>query len=265
MKNTRYLLTGMIMIGLLVAAVLLIKKYQPASSVRVSSSDLKTKGPKNAPVQLVEYSDFQCPACARVEPLIKKLLEEPEFAGKIHFVYRHFPLSGHRWSGLAHQAAECANEQGQFWNYHDKLYKHQASWAELENPAEEFIRYAKELHFKMESFGFCLANPEIHQRVMKEKKMGDELQLRSTPTFFINGERVVGPVELEMRAPGIIRKLLGIEPSPVPPAETAVPAAAPSAAVIPLASPSALPVIPVVIPSASPSPEVSALVSSSAQ
>lgn len=213
MKNTRYLLTGLIMIGLLVAAVLLVKKNHPATSVNVSTSDSKTKGPKSAPVQIVEYSDFQCPACARVESSITKVLAEPAFAGKIHFVYRHFPLSGHRWSGLAHQAAECANEQGKFWEYHDKLYQEQPLWSELENPTEEILRYAREMNLRMELFGFCLANPEVHQRIMKEKSMGDDLQLRSTPTFFINGERVVGPVEFEMRAPEMIRKILGIVPT----------------------------------------------------
>ncbi len=253
MKNSRYVLTGMILIGVLVAAVLLVKKNQPESAATVSPADLKTKGPKAAPIQIVEYSDFECPACARAEASVQKVMADPAFSGKIRFVYRHFPLSGHRWSGLAHQAAECANEQRKFWEYHDKLYADQSIWSQMENPTENFIRYAKELNLTMENFGFCLANPEIHHRIMEEKKTGEDLQIRSTPTFFVNGERLVGPLELEMRAPDMIRKMLGIEP--VPPA-VPEPAAIPSTESSPTANePILTPAVQ--IPEPSPSPSIS--------
>lgn len=221
MKNIRYGLTGIILTGVLVGAVLLVRENNPASSSAPLAQDSKSIGPKTAPIQIIEYSDFQCPACARAKSALDQVMALPEFAGKIHFIYRHFPLSGHRWSGLAHQSAECAHEQGEFWKYHDALYASQAQWSALENPTESFLQIGKQLNLKMESFAFCLANPEIHHRVMAEKKKGEEAQIRSTPTFFINGERLVGPMEFEMRAPEIIRKKLGLNaPAAEVPAET---------------------------------------------
>lgn len=254
MKNAQYVLTGLILSGVLVASVLLVKKNQHLAVVKVSSGDSKSKGSAQAPIQMVEYSDFQCPACARAETSIEKIMSDPDFKDKIHFVYRHFPLSGHRWSGLAHQAAECANEQGKFWGYHKKLYGEQAIWSVLDNPTENFIRYAKDSDLSIESFGFCLANPEIHQKIMREKKKGEDLQIQSTPTFFVNGERLVGPVELEIKGPEMIRKILGLPPKPETVKASPSPSSSPES--------SASPAIPAAVASPAPALSVSASPSS---
>ncbi len=213
MKKTSYILAGILVVALLAGGVLWVKKNRPAGSAAVHDTLMKDQGPAGAPVQMVEYSDFQCPACQKVEPIIKQILSEPDFSGKIHFIYRHFPLPGHRWSGLAHQAAECAHQEKRFWEYHDRLYAEQTAWSVMDNPVETFIRYAKDFNIPLESFGLCLASPQIRDRVLEDKKKGDDLQVNSTPTFFINGERYVGQVELQLKGAEAIRRYLGLPPA----------------------------------------------------
>lgn len=218
MKSSRYLLTGVLILGISVAAVLILKKNQPVSHVKTNKADQKTMGSPEAPVQMVEYSDFQCPACGYAELILHRFFNQPEYKDKIYFVYRHFPLPGHSRASLAHQAAECANEQGRFWDFHKLLYEEQKKWSESSESTALMLEYAKQLNLSMDAFAICLANPEIYNRIQQEKKKGEDLQIRSTPTFFINGERVVGPMELNNRGENLIRKILNLEPlaSPLP-------------------------------------------------
>ena len=106
MKNTRYLLTGLILLGLLSAFVLLVKKNQSVSTVKVSAEDRKAKGPANAPVQIVEYSDFQCPACAYGAKQLHRYLKI--YPGQVRVDVKYFPLGGHMHSM---EAAKFADEE----------------------------------------------------------------------------------------------------------------------------------------------------------
>jgi protein-disulfide isomerase len=209
--NFRYLLTGIILTVMLVSGIVIARKVQPVQTIsRETLAGAKAKGPVQAVVQIVEYSDFQCPACGAAQPIVNQFMSE--YPEKIHFIFRHFPLSGHPFSPLAHQAAECASEANHFWDYHDKLYGEQLLWTQSPNPAEFFFRYARDLGLNLDNFEACLENPKISRRILDEKAQGEMLKVRSTPTFFMNGERLVGGLELKIKGETKIRQILGLPP-----------------------------------------------------
>jgi protein-disulfide isomerase len=209
--NIRYIVTGIILTIFLIAGVVFLRKTHGVKRhpERILSES-KSKGPADAPVQIIEYSDFQCPACRTAIPTIDEILAA--YPGRIRFAFHHFPLPGHPFSPLAHQAAECAADRGKFWEYHDRLYSEQPNWTILSNPTEVFLRYAKEGGLDLDAFAQCLTEDRIRRRIFEERAQGESLQVRSTPTFFINGERLVGPVELKIKGEAKIREILGIPP-----------------------------------------------------
>lgn len=230
MKKIRYTLAGIFIVLVAMTSVVVLKKGKPAARPSLPAVDLntKSKGPVDAPVQIIEYSDFQCPACKFAEPVLESLLNDPDYAKKIRLVYRHFPLSGHTWAGPAHQAAECAKPRGKFWEYHQKLYTRQEQWSALPDPLETFMQYAQELGISPDWFAACLTDLEVQQQILAEKKFGMEVEVKSTPTFFINSERVVGPLELANRGPELIRQILGLPPKPQPPPPQPSPSPSPA-------------------------------------
>lgn len=216
--SKRYVLAGAVLMTVLVSGVLLAKKSNaPVEPPKAQSLGPRIKGPADAPVEIIEYSDFQCPACQRAQQTLHDLWGK--YPGKLRMVYKHFPSSGHQWSAVAHQAAECAAEQNRFWDFHDRLFKDQALWAVPENPTAAFIRYAQELGLDLDAFGSCLSNEAVKKRIMDDKQSGLTLKVNSTPTFFVNGERVVGHVELGLKGEAVIRKALHLEPLPEAPAK----------------------------------------------
>lgn len=184
-----YLLTGIVLVAGLVCAILFLRQLQPSIPV-ANASFSRAKGPFNAPIQLIEYSDFQCPACRTAQADLTSLLSL--YPGRIRLVYQHFPLDGHRWSRLAHQAAQCADEQKQFWPYHDRLYQEQSYWSiSMTAPLEFFMRYAKDAGLDLDRFSACLTDPKIDRKIQEERLTGLGLGVRSTPSFFVNGNLVV--------------------------------------------------------------------------
>ncbi len=218
--NSRYLLAGAGLVLFIVFAVFALRQLHPMGALAPAHAPaIKTKGPSNAPVELVEYSDFQCPACRSAQEGLKKILQE--YPNQVRLVFRHFPLSGHKWSALAHQAAECANPSGHFWDFHDRLYAEQPVWSVQADPTETFLTYAKDSGLNLDSFAACLTDPSVRNRIEEERARGDSLKVSSTPTFFINGERLVGPAELQTRGEEMIRRELRLPPKPSPPAAQA--------------------------------------------
>ncbi len=224
MKNQ--FLVKKIILGLLILLVSVgtvfgfryVKQTQKTKDAVAVVSMGKVKGPDSAPIRILDFSDFQCPACGVAVQILDTLMEK--YPGKIQLVYKHFPLRMHVWSGVAHQAAECASIQGQFWDYYHKLYKNQASWAPLPDPMVSFATYAKEVGLDMDGFTNCMVDPAVAENVMAEKKEGEVLEVKSTPTFFINGKMFAGPAELMTGGEELIRKTLGLpaEPKPIAPA-----------------------------------------------
>ena len=236
-KNSRI---GVIIVIAAVAVVYLLKSMHPLQTAGLKSGGAgKEKGPQNAPITLVEYSDFQCPACGAAQTTLHDLLAK--YPDKIHMIYRHFPLKMHQWSELAHQCAECASEQGKFWDFHDRLFLNQATWAKAIDNLPTFLGYATEMGLNMDTFGKCLSGEEAKNKVSQDRMQGDALQINSTPTFFINGERIVGPMELKTRGEDMMRKILGLPPLEVPAAATSPAVTAPPVAAPPASSPAPAP------------------------
>ena len=151
-------------------------------------------GPAEAPVTIVEFSDFQCPFCQRFrEQTLDQLLTAYE--GKVRFVYRDYPISSiHPHAQKAAEAAQCAHEQGKFWAMHDRLMAEQSAWASASNVPATFQSYADELKLNVEQFSNCLSSGQFAAEVQKDYQHGQSYGVRGTPTFFINGRIVAGAV-----------------------------------------------------------------------
>lgn len=168
----------------------------PEVSLKLNSEDV-ILGDANAPVTVIEYGDFQCPFCGKffsqTEPLIK---ENYIRAGKVKFVYRHFAFLGPE-SVEAAKAAECAKDQGKFWQYHDALFN-----AEIQDGQEHngnlnvnlFKSLASQLAMNLDSFSSCLAANKYANKVQKDYDDGITAGVQATPTAFINGTKVEGAV-----------------------------------------------------------------------
>ena len=210
--NNRYILVGATLILAMVALVFTVRVIRPAANIaKVTDESLKTKGPRDAKIQIVEFSDFECPACRQAADYVRQLMTA--YPGKIHFTFKHFPLKSHRWSPIAHAAVECAARLDSFWEYHDMLYAYQPEWVASQNPTETFFRFAKDLGFNLDNFSACLEEQSVKDLIRKERLEGESLQLQATPTFFVNGERLVGPVEFKVKAEAIVRKALELTES----------------------------------------------------
>jgi|APLak6261679142_1056127.scaffolds.fasta_scaffold00202_20 protein-disulfide isomerase len=143
------------------------------------------KGPKNAPVTIVAFSDFQCPFCSRVVPTLHDL--EKQYEGKIKLVFKHQPLPFHNNAKIAAAASMAANEQGKFWEMHDKLFANQQA---LDRPNLE--RYASELGLDMGKFKAALDSNKYDAAITADSNEGMRVGANGTPTFFINGRQLVG-------------------------------------------------------------------------
>jgi protein-disulfide isomerase len=149
-----------------------------------------TTGPKSAKVTVVEFADFQCPACAAFHPEMKKILSD--YNGKIYFVYRHFPLPMHKNARGAAQAAEAAAAQGKFWPMYDQLFEKQSEWSEVANPTDLFASYAKNVKLDEEKFKKAVEESNGTATIQKGIDDGNKAGVNSTPTLFVNGKKVEG-------------------------------------------------------------------------
>ncbi|QED28903.1 thioredoxin [Microvenator marinus] len=145
-----------------------------------------TRGPKNAPVTIFAFSDFQCPFCARAAGTIEEVMKE--YDGKVQLVFKAYPLPFHQEAPAAHRAALAAAKQGKFWEMHDKLF---ATMKEFKT-AGHFEKVAQELGLNMEKFKADFNSDELKKQVDAEMAEGSAVGVRGTPAFFINGNRVVG-------------------------------------------------------------------------
>ena len=153
----------------------------------------RQKGDPKAPVIITEYSDFQCPNCASIQPTIHQLLEN--HAGQVRLAYKYYPLERiHRNAMPAAQAAECAADQNQFWPYHDQLFVRQKSWSNLLDPTSSFVTLAGELKLDQQRFAKCLTDDSKRLAIQLDKAEGDKQMVESTPTFFVGDQRYVGNV-----------------------------------------------------------------------
>lgn len=166
----------------------------PSQPIMISLGDDPIKGDPNAPISIVEFSDFQCPFCARFHSNTLPQIEQNYLStGKVNFVYRDFPIESIHPNALsAALASECADDQEKFWEYHDKLFQNQKSWQglEIQNSITTFKEYAQELGLNMEEFNSCLDSGKYSQEISNDLQDGRNYGVTGTPGFFVGNEKI---------------------------------------------------------------------------
>jgi len=157
---------------------------------KVAAADRPTRGPANAPIEMIEFSDFQCPYCLRANPVVTQVLNA--YGDKIKFTYRHYPLGNHPDARPAAEASECANEQGKFWPYHDRLF---ATASRLDT--NDLKQDAAALGLDTAKFNACVDSHKYKADVDADVLAGDEAGVDGTPAFFINGRMISGAQPFE--------------------------------------------------------------------
>ncbi len=187
-------LTVMIVAGVAIAAVA-VKVFLSLSVQPLDPSLMRAKGDLAAKVHIVEFIDFQCPACADGALKLKKVYTlHPK---DIRIEMKYFPLVAvHRHTMTASTYAECAARQGKFWPMHDLLVERQAQWNPLINAEGMFTQFAREAGVDEGALQRCLASPDVEQTVMQDRDLGRSLGVQSTPTYFVNNKMAVGSKSL---------------------------------------------------------------------
>ncbi len=157
----------------------------PEKVYTLSSAGAPFKGPADAKVTVVEFSDFQCPFCSRVAPTLERL--QKEYPEDVKVVFRHLPLSFHNQAQGAAEAAEAAHLQDKFWEMHDKLFSQQRSLSK-----EKYLEWASELGLDVEQFKGDMKSSAVQSRINKDKQEAAALGVTGTPGFFINGRFLSG-------------------------------------------------------------------------
>jgi protein-disulfide isomerase len=151
-------------------------------------------GPQNAPVTLVEFSDFQCPYCAAAVPQVHAILQA--YPTQVKLIFKQFPLDFHPQADFAALAAVAAQKQGKFWVMHDALYNSQYNLSR-----QHILALAQEGGLDMKRLNDDIASTEVRERVAKDVKDGDDAGVQGTPTFFINGQHYNGALNLQNLKP----------------------------------------------------------------
>ena len=139
----------------------------------------------SSPVVIEEFGDYQCPPCGQLYPELKQL--EAEYGDQVKVVFRHFPLIKiHKNALLAAHAAEAARNQNKFWEMHDRLYRNQKEWAELDDPKPVFEGYARQLNLKLDQFNNDLQSNLIDQKISADLQRGTSQGVTGTPTVFLD-------------------------------------------------------------------------------
>ncbi|MFL5416682.1 MAG: DsbA family protein [Myxococcales bacterium] len=167
-----------------------VKAAGSAPEVKVDVGNAPVLGPKNAAVTIVEWSDFQCPYCGRVEPTLQQVREE--YKGKVRLAWKNQPLSFHPNAMPAAEAAMAADEQGKFWEFHDALFKRQNELG----PAL-YDEVAKQVGLDMEKFHASIQGHKHLAQIKADMAAGSAVGADGTPTFFINGKKLVGAMPIE--------------------------------------------------------------------
>lgn len=168
-----------------------------AASLLIPQSATKTSGFANgnylpvspsATTTLVEFGDYECPACATYDPMVKQLLTE--YSGKLTFVFRNYPLPQHTNAPISSYAVEAAGLQGKYWQMHDKIYETQNDWANLSDAKSVFVGFAQGFNLNVDQFTKDLASLIIKNIVQNDLNDGNTIGITETPTFYLNGQKI---------------------------------------------------------------------------
>lgn len=189
MKNILNWKTFLLVAILLVAGSVVYSNYATNQANEGIEITAHIKGNPEATVTLTEYSDFQCPACAQFYPVVDSLVED--YGDSIQLEYRNFPLiSIHPYAVPAAKAAEAAAQQGKFWEMHNKLFDNQSDWSSSAGPRKYFEQYAEEIGIDVDQFKKQYKAAVIEDHIKSQYEEARELDLRGTPSFLLNGEKM---------------------------------------------------------------------------
>lgn len=166
------------------------QRPDPAKEYSIDVKGAPRLGPESAKIQIVEWSDFQCPFCGRVWPTLQQVRQE--YGERVQVVFKHLPLRIHPKAPAAHAAAEAAHRQGKFWEMHDRIFANQAEMA-----PEKYEAYATEIGLDLERFKKDVASAGVKQRIDADSKQAEEFGVSGTPSFFINGRYLSGAQPFE--------------------------------------------------------------------
>ncbi len=204
--KTKFILPGAILIAavLVSGALLYVNSAKlpagqptggnnPKNNVQVTIGDSPVLGNKNAKITIIEFADFRCPFCERFyKDAEKQIIANYVNTGKAKLVFKHYAFLGQE-SVWASEAAECANEQGKFWEYHNWLYDNQASESNLAYYSKaNLIKYASKVGLNSAQFSSCLNSDKYSTRVAADLSQGKDAGVNGTPTVLINGQSIVG-------------------------------------------------------------------------
>ena len=164
------------------------------------------RGPANAPITIVEFSDFQCPYCAAAVPQIDALLKD--YPTQVKLIFKQFPLESHSHAAYAAAAALAAQKQGKFWQMHDAMFANRDNLT-----AQNILLLAQNLGLDTKRFQSDLNSTEVRETIMRDVQDGDTAGVQGTPTIFINGQRYNGPIEVNTLKP-ILDAALKLAPAP---------------------------------------------------
>jgi len=186
----------LVIILVLVGAIVGAKHFLAPKKAEINLQMARTKGNPQARVKIVEFIDFQCPACAFGVTYLKTLFEK--HPDDLYIQVRYFPLTNmHRHAMISALYSECAARQGKFWALDDLMIPQQQQWEQLISPEPVFQAMATQVGMNTDQLNTCLASDDARKVINDEKSLGQSLGIRSTPTYFINSKMVVGTKSLQ--------------------------------------------------------------------
>lgn len=213
MKNLPLLIITIVGTLALVIGVAVFFSSSASSSKEVDQTILTDgtnnfKGSESAKVTIVEFSDFECPACKAIQPLISQVAAQ--YPNDVKVVFRHFPLLQiHPHAELAARAAEAADADGYFWQMHDVLFANQEQWAAARSEAEAqelMAGYAQQMGMDKAAFTEKIQSDTVRTTVAQDLALGTQLNVNSTPTIYVNGQKITAPQQLPQVVAEIINQ-----------------------------------------------------------
>jgi len=178
---------------LVVAGIVVFSSHKSSSKVSADSLDYSIGhklGPDSAPVKIVEFGDFQCPACMSARENFETV--QKNNGDKVQLIFRHFPLPQHKNGLKSSLAAEAAGKQNKFWPMYDLLYINQTQWEQLDDPTDTYVNYAKQLDLNTDQFKKDMADSATKKAVTDDSNYGQALGVNETPTFYVNKVQYTG-------------------------------------------------------------------------
>lgn len=164
----------------------------PVTKDQLIKSTSHSRGDPNAKVNIVEFGDYQCPACGAAYPIVEQVLALYKNNPQVNFVFRNFPLPQHQYALMAAESAEAAGAQGKYWEMYNLLYTNQDTWANSADPLSIFVTYATQLKLDAVRFKTEVSANKYSDIIAQDQQDGLSFGINSTPTFYINGIQEIG-------------------------------------------------------------------------